>query len=224
MLKFQEGGRVQAGLFDTAKRYLVGLEIKLSGEYGRDLLALISRSTMTVREEYPSVDIVAGFSAPFWNSTTVPEDGAFDCSESSVFLDASDAFPHSKNDVLFLIKSNDYEACTSIVSFIESKMYDYAESVSVQYCQRKNEGRVLGERFLDGITYPQDWVSIKRFVLNPDANSDGGGSWAITLNFETKVKQLERLSITDLEDVVGRHEHGPILPTQEVNNHIIPNK
>lgn len=133
-------------------------------------------------------------------------------------LDHSPKLRNTGGDVLLFLKAPDAETARRLVSECMSALEALASHIDVVEAGKREDGRVIGGRYLDGITNPNDPISLAADILLGDAYA--GASFAFTQKFLFDWRAIAAMSPDSEDAMIGRDTDGAILPQAPGDAHI----
>ncbi|MEO9383354.1 pyruvate formate lyase family protein [Chromobacterium phragmitis] len=205
----QRGLPMRALFGQTATLYL-----RQQDAAARDAVLALVRELAQAADQAPQPSgLVAAFSPELW--------GRWENREIPVsrrVLDHSPKLRDSDGDVFLFLKTPDIAIAERLLADFRAKLEALASRVEILAVGKRADGRVIGGRYLDGITNPSDPVSMAEDIL-----LDGpyrGAAFGFTQKFLFDWKAIAALA-PDAEDaMLGRNPAGAVLPQGPGDAHI----
>ncbi len=209
---------IQGAQFGLPLRALFGctatLHLRSQDGAMRDAVVALVRALSRAAAEAPQPSgLVAAFSPELWGRWEDRE-----IPVSRLVLDGSPKLRDTHGDVFLYLKTPDIATAERIFDAVRDKIDALAERVDYLSVGKRDDGRVIGGRYLDGITNPSDPVSMAEDIL-----IDGpyrGAAFGFTQQFLFDWKAIAALA-PDAEDAtLGRNPTGAVLPQAPKDAHI----
>lgn len=227
-MKFERMDRVLRNTLGLAQRGLPMrplfgriLTIFLKGhskETQSALIEILKALDEEINNNYPDSAFVVGFSPSLWGKWAER-----DIPISSEVLKHGLHFKDTGGDVLIYVKSRDQKSPGEILKTFRDKLLHYVRDVQTLELGKRPDGRVMGGRYVDHISNPNDPISLSEDILVTSDNIDSGSSFAFTQKFIFDWTDLNSQSGDALDGVLGRRPNGEIISqqaSQAVNAHI----
>ncbi|KAF0813692.1 Choline trimethylamine-lyase [Andreprevotia sp. IGB-42] len=177
------------------------------------ILALVQQLACAAEATAPACGLVAAFSPELW--------GRWNDRHIAVIrtvLDRSPKLRDSGGDVLLYLKAPDAATAATLVDGVRAALEGLAAQLEILPVGKRPDGRVIGGRYLDGITNPNDPVTMAEDIL-----VDGeyrGAAFGFTQKFLFDWASLGAMAPDTEDAMLGRDPAGAILPQNDVNAHI----
>ncbi|KAI9148149.1 putative dyp-type peroxidase family protein [Paramyrothecium foliicola] len=158
--------------------------------------------------------VVAAFSPSLWGTwteRTIPI--------QTEILGRGIKFCDTGGDVLIFVKAPDQGLAAKLVSTVYDRLDALSESIDRVAAGKRKDLRVPGGRYNDGITNPNDPVSLTEDILIGDP-SYAGSSFAFTQKFEFDWPRISIQSAGAEDEMIGRNPDGASLPQHATHSHI----
>jgi len=152
---------------------------------------------------------VAAFAPDLWGAWTKR-----DIKISTKVLDEGYNFKHTPADALLYIKTPDNETASEIVATFIRKLEPLIGEIQEIDLGKRRDGRVVGGRYVDHISNPNDPISLAEDVLVPGPGIERGATFAFTQQFIFDWPDIATQSGSTLDSVIGRRPDGEIISTQ----------
>ncbi|KAI0534462.1 pyruvate formate lyase-domain-containing protein [Xylaria digitata] len=182
------------------------------------LLKLIQNLDQDLIDNYPNSAFIAGFAPALWGRWVER-----DIPISSEVLKHGLHFKDTGGDFLLYIKSPDKETAAKIVASIIRELFTYANDIQALELGKRPDGRVMGGRYVDHISNPNDPISLAEDILVDSDGPDNGATFGFTQKFTFDWLDLNSQTGDGLDAVIGRRPDGEIISQQRskaVNAHI----
>ena len=133
-------------------------------------------------------------------------------------LDHGVKFRNTGGDVLLYVKSPDHQTAARLLAPLMPRLEALAEKMDVVVAGKRPDGRVMGGRYLDGITNPNDPVSLTEDIL-----IDGpyrGACFGFTQKFLFDWTSIASQAPDTQDEMIGRNPDGTVLPEYTTHSHI----
>jgi Dyp-type peroxidase family len=135
----------------------------------------------------------------------------------------SEAFGDSGGDLWFHLKSEGPTDLRKALALIEAKLADLIDPAKsmVVAAEKRNKGKVLGGRFIDGLENPADAEDLSsRVVIGEEEPTHRGGAFLITQRFVHDWSKLNTMSELQKQNMIGRDLNDGILAIDNESSHI----
>ncbi|KAI0104995.1 pyruvate formate lyase-domain-containing protein [Nemania sp. FL0031] len=132
-------------------------------------------------------------------------------------------FTDTGGDVLLYIKAPSKRSAAEIVATFIQQLHPLTNDIQNIPLGKRPDGRVMGGRYVDHISNPNDPISLAEDILVDSEGIDHGASFAFTQKFVFDWPDLNSQSGDALDAVIGRRPNGEIISQQAskaVNAHI----
>ena len=143
--------------------------------------------------------------------------------EINNILNQSPPYKNTGGDLYFHIKSDSIEGCREVLSHIEAWIRPISEVDGKKVTEGNflREGRVYGRRILHGLIQVVDPINLSARVLIGDEDIfHKGGCFCLTQKFVHNWAQIQEMSQTEIEDMIGRDTAGNINPQLDKRSHM----
>ncbi|GAP86733.1 putative Dyp-type peroxidase family protein [Rosellinia necatrix] len=171
-----------------------------------------------INENHQDCAFVVGFAPALWGKWT-----GRDIPITSDVLKHGLHFKDTGGDVLIYIKSPDKTIGAEIVATFIQKLFPIVNNIETLGLGKRPDGRVMGGRYVDHISNPNDPISLAEDILVTSDGLDSGSSFCFTQKFVFDWPDLNSQSGDALDAVLGRRPNGEIISQQAdraVNAHI----
>ncbi|SMC20405.1 Dyp-type peroxidase family [Andreprevotia lacus DSM 23236] len=157
--------------------------------------------------------LVAAFSPELWgrwNDRHIPV--------SRKVLNHSPKLRDTGGDALLYLKGTDPAVAAALIAPFRGELERLASQLDILPVGKRPDGRVIGGRYLDGITNPNDPISLAEDIL-----VDGeyrGAAFGFTQKFLFDWTSISAMAPDTEDAMLGRDTTGAILPQNATNAHI----
>ncbi|KAI1196668.1 pyruvate formate lyase-domain-containing protein [Nemania serpens] len=186
------------------------------------LLQMIKDLDDEIYKNYAQCAFIASFAPALWGRWTgrvIPI--------SRAVLDNGLHFKDTGGDFLLYIKARDKDILKKItkevIEPLIQKVIPLANNIQTLELGKRSDGRVMGGRYVDHISNPNDPISLAEDILVDSQGIDHGASFAFTQKFVFDWPDLNSQSGDALDAVIGRRPNGEVIPQQRskaANSHI----
>ncbi|KAI1809567.1 PFL-like glycyl radical enzyme [Poronia punctata] len=142
---------------------------------------------------------------------------------STKVLDGGYNFQNTGGDALIYIKSPDHATATELSEFVRGRLGPVTDKIDHLPVGKRRDGRVLGGRYVDHISNPNDPISLSEDILLPGPGVERGATFGFTQQFVFDWPDISTQSGSTLDAVIGRRPDGEIISQQVfqgANSHI----
>jgi Dyp-type peroxidase family len=183
------------------------------------LVSAIKDLNVAAKECKHEAGILTGFNPVLWEEWSNKPAATCDGIDfQSTLLDENDKFTNSEADIFIFVKSMDKKEGQQLINSVEKILSGMDIETSVIHAHKRANGRVLGGRFVDGITNPPDPTGMAHFVIRHDELA--GGCFAFHQKFEINWHAINGMTTSQVNEMVGRKGLGNILPGDDDRSHI----
>lgn len=181
------------------------------------IIALIRELSANIVTTYPDCGVVAGFAPALWAKWTgqsIPI--------HTTVLDSSIKFRNSGGDVLLYIKAPSHSAAEKLMATIRPRLETLAggaAGIEAVVGGKRADGRILGGRYVDGITNPNDPISLTEDILI-NGGPNAGACFALTQKFLFDWPGIATQTPDAQDEMVGRNTEGAALSQHAALSHI----
>ncbi|KAI1429689.1 pyruvate formate lyase-domain-containing protein [Xylaria sp. FL1777] len=173
------------------------------------LLKLIQKLDKEILDNYPHSTFIVGFAPALWGRWT-----GRDIPISNEVLQQGLHFKDTGGDFLLYIKAPSKEIAAQIVSTFLSELEALANHIDHLPLGKRPDGRVMGGRYVDHITNPNDPISLAEDILIDSNGPDKGSSFGFTQRFVFDWPDVTSQPGEALNAVIGRKPDGEIISQQ----------
>lgn len=133
-------------------------------------------------------------------------------------LDNSLKFTHTGGDVLLYLKTPDHASAKNWLAPFMPELERLCDAIECVTVGKRPDGKVMGGRYLDGITNPNDPVSMAEDILL--AGDYPGACFGFTQKFVFDWTSIAAMAADDQDEMIGRQPSGTVLPQHATHSHI----
>ncbi|KAH8164133.1 hypothetical protein CIB48_g4105 [Xylaria polymorpha] len=173
------------------------------------LLNIIQNLDEEINKNHPDEAFIAGFAPALWGRWTKR-----DIPISTEVLKHGLHFKDTGGDVLLYIKSRDNKAAAEIVATFIQQLFPLANDIQTLELGKRPDGRVMGGRYVDHISNPNDPISLAEDILVGGNGPDSGSTFGFTQKFIFDWPDINSQPGEALDAVLGRRPNGEIISQQ----------
>ena len=137
---------------------------------------------------------------------------------SSNVLDGSSKFRNTHGDLFLYLKTPDHHTAEELLQEPKRLLEDLARNIDTVIVGKRKDARIIGGRYLDSITNPNDPVSLQEDILV--SGEFKGSCFAFTQKFAFDWKSILAYTSEGQNQTIGRKNDGSILSQHATNGHI----
>lgn len=180
------------------------------------LLKIIQHLDHDITQNYgDECGFIAAFAPSLWGQWTGQ---IFDISTKT--LDRGINFSNTGGDVLIYIKTFDADTAARLSASIIPLLEPLIAKIEAVKVGKRSDGRVVGGRYLDHITNPNDPLSLVEDILISEPEPCTGATFGITQKFKFDWPDLSSQSGDALDAVIGRRHNGVVISQHADRAHI----
>lgn len=184
------------------------------------------RSTLTqiirdlandIASRHPSCGLIAAFAPGLWARWTKR-----DIPITTKVLDTGMKFKNTNSDVLLYLKSPSQAKAEELMSTIRprlEKLVSTSSSITTIKGGKRSDGRVLAGRYVDGITNPNDPISLAEDIL-VTSGPNTGACFGLTQRFLIDWPGMAGMAPDTQDEMIGRNTEGAALSQHAALSHI----
>ncbi|KAI0466497.1 pyruvate formate lyase-domain-containing protein [Xylaria cf. heliscus] len=173
------------------------------------LLAIIQNLDEEINKDHADEAFIAGFAPTLWGRWSER-----DIPISTEVLKHGLHFKDTGGDVLLYIKSRDNNAAAAIVATFIQRLFLLANDIQTLELGKRPDGRVMGGRYVDHISNPNDPISLAEDILVGGDGPESGATFGFTQKFVFDWPDINSQPGEGLDAVIGRRPNGEILSQQ----------
>ncbi|KAK0634584.1 pyruvate formate lyase-domain-containing protein [Bombardia bombarda] len=139
---------------------------------------------------------------------------------STAVLGGYGKFALTFGDVLLYVKAPSYKVAAGIVDAIRPRLDALSRKIEVVVAGKRPDVRIMGGRYVDGITNPNDPVSLTEDILIGGDPKYRGSCFGITQKFLFDWPGIASQAADTQDEMIGRNPDGAVLPQHAVHSHI----
>lgn len=181
------------------------------------IIGIIRDLSHNIVATYPDCGLVAAFAPALWAKWTrrsIPI-------QTNV-LDSGSKVRNSGGDVLLYLKTPSHGVAEDLMKTIRSRLEGLVcgtKGIDAIIGGKRSDGRVLGGRYVDGITNPNDPISLAEDILISDGPYPGA-CFGLTQRFLFDWPSIAGLAPDTQDEMVGRNTEGAALSQHARLSHI----
>ena len=177
------------------------------------VLTLVHRLSAAIEASADGSALAVAFAPALWGRWT-----GRDIPIHTHVLDTSPKLRNTGGDVLLYLKTPDHAAAGRLMAPVLPELEALAETLDLVVVGKRADGRVMGGRYLDGITNPNDPASLAQDILIPGAQA--GACFAFTQKFLFDWPSIASMAPDSQDEMVGRDPEGNVLPQHATRSHV----
>lgn len=182
----------------------------------KSVLGIISDLANDIATNYNGCGLVAAFNPALWGSWTKR-----DIPIQTKILGRGIKFRNTGGDMLIYVKSNDKKMASKLVQSVRPRLEKLAVlPIDTVIAGKRKDIRVTGGRYNEGITNPNDPISLTEDILVSAPAPFPGSTFAFTQKFEFDWPRIASQGANTEDEMVGRNPDGASLPQHATHSHI----
>lgn len=169
----------------------------------QSILSIIRDLANNIAGNYADCGLVAAFCprlSGLWNGREIPIDTAI--------IGRGIKICNSGGDVLLYIKAPDKVIADTLKETIFYRLDKLSEEIDMVAAGKRKDIRVAGGRYNDGITNPNDPISLADDILISTPSPYHGASFGLTQNFKFQWDRIVTQSAGTEDKMIGRNPDG----------------
>ncbi|KAH6871544.1 pyruvate formate lyase-domain-containing protein [Thelonectria olida] len=180
------------------------------------ITAIIRDLAHNIADNYPNCGLVAAFCPRLWGSWHGRE-----IPIKTEILDRKIKFRNTGGDVLLYVKAPSKGLAAELVASVQKRLDAVAKTpIDKVEAGKRKDFRVGGGRYVDGITNPNDPISLAEDILISAPAAYRGASFAFTQKFTFDWPRITSQGADAEDEMVGRNPDGASLPQHATHSHI----
>ncbi|KAL2136925.1 hypothetical protein VTI74DRAFT_86 [Chaetomium olivicolor] len=181
------------------------------------VIGLVRELSSYIVANHPDSGFIAAFDPKLWG-TWRKRDIPISIENISRFK----KFTYDKGDVLIYVKAPSHKTAASIVDVVLPRLQELAEKIVPVKAGKRPDTRIMGGRYLDGITNPNDPVSLTEDILvgHSEKGALPGSCFGITQQFLFDWPGIATQAADTQDEMIGRNPDGAALPQHAVHSHV----
>lgn len=167
--------------------------------------------------QYPNFGLIVAFAPGLWAKWT-----GRDIPIKTKVLDGGVKFQNSGGDVLLYLKTPNHAMAEELMATIRprlEKLVCGTDGINTIIGGKRSDGRVLGGRYIDGITNPNDPISLTEDILINNGPY-AGACFGLTQRFLIDWPGVAGLAPDTQDEMVGRNTEGAALSQHAALSHV----
>ena len=177
------------------------------------LITIVQDLAATADSQPSRCGLLVGFSPQQWgkwNNRSIPI--------SDKVLNGTDQYQNTHGDVLLYLKTHDHKTAERLLEEPKRRLNELAKDIDCVVMGKRQDSRIMGGRYHDGITNPNDPISLQEDIL---INGDyKGSSFAFTQRFLFDWGAVTSNTLDSQNQIVGRRTDGSILSQHSTRGHV----
>ncbi|KAL8654636.1 MAG: hypothetical protein Q9226_003353 [Calogaya cf. arnoldii] len=190
----------------------VNLNNSLDSTY-KSLVDIVQDLAASADLQQPRCGLLVGFSPELWgqwNNRSIPI--------SDKILNGTIQCMNTHGDVFIYLKTHDFKTAEQLLEEPKKRLDGLAKDIDCVVLGKRHDSRIIGGRYHDGITNPNDPVSLQEdILLNGDYK---GSSFAFTQRFVFDWEAITSNTSDAQNSIVGRRPDGSIIAQHSTRGHI----
>ena len=177
------------------------------------LLTIIRDLSATADTQQVRCGLVAGFSPQLWGkwkNRSIPI--------SDKVINGTDQFLNTRGDVLLYLKTHDHKTAERLLEEPKRRLDGLAKDIDCVVMGKRQDSKIMGGRYHDGITNPNDPVSLQEDILV--GGEFEGSCFAFTQQFVFDWDAIYSNTVDSQNQIVGRRTDGSIISQHSLRGHI----
>ena len=197
---------------------LLTIYLKDKGEATCKLvLGILRDMSKDIADNHPGSGLVAAFSPELWgkwHKRSIPI--------STNNIDRFKKFTLDQGDVLIFVKAPSQKTAASIVGAVQGRLATLSVKMERVKMGKRPDTRIMGGRYVDSITNPNDPVSLTEDILvgYPERGGLRGSCFGFTQKFEFDWPGIATQAADTQDEMIGRNPDGAVLPQHAVHSHV----
>ncbi|KAK4149204.1 pyruvate formate lyase-domain-containing protein [Chaetomidium leptoderma] len=181
------------------------------------VLGILREMSKNIVGNHPGSGLVAAFSPELWGkwqNRSIPI--------STENIDRFKKFTLDQGDVLIFVKAPNHKTAESIVSAVYDRLDALSDRIELVKMGKRKDTRIMGGRYVDAITNPNDPVSLAEDILvgHPERGGLRGSCFGFTQKFEFDWPGIATQAADTQDEMIGRNPDGAALPQHAVHSHV----
>jgi len=158
--------------------------------------------------------LIVGFAPALWAKWT-----GRDISISTKELGGGHKFFDTGGDVLLYVKTPDAATAEKFIATVRQRLLALSEKIEAVKVGKRPDTRIMGGRYVDAITNPNDPISLTEDILIDGDPSYRGASFGMTQRFLFDWSSISSQSPDSQDAMIGRNPEGAVLSQHAVHAH-----
>jgi len=179
-----------------------------------EIVGILRDLSTDIATQYHGCGLVAAFAPELWgkwNKREIPI--------STAVLGHVGKFTLDFGDVLIYVKAPRPKIASRILNPFRSRLKSLADRIKAVEVGKRPDARIMGGRYVDSITNPNDPISLTEDILINDPQY-GGSCFGFTQEFIFDWPGIASQAADTQDEMIGRNPDGAALPQHAVHSHV----
>ncbi|KAK3320632.1 pyruvate formate lyase-domain-containing protein [Cercophora scortea] len=181
------------------------------------ILETVRALSVDIAAKHPDSGLIVGFAPKFWShweKCNIPF--------STTVLGSAGKFAYTFGDVLIYVKSPSHEVAAQILAPYIPRLEAVSESIDTVVVGKRPDARIMGGRYVDSITNPNDPISLTEDILIGGGRDPRhrGACFGFTQKFLFDWPGIASQAADTQDEMIGRNPAGAVLPQHALVSHI----
>ncbi|KAK3683448.1 hypothetical protein B0T22DRAFT_500972 [Podospora appendiculata] len=176
---------------------------------------LLMRASVDMVTKYPESGLIVGFAPKLWGKWT-SRNHPF----STAVLGSAGKFAYTFVDVLIYVKAPSHAVAAQILAPYVPRLEAVSESIDTVVVGKRPDTRIMGGRYVNSITNPNDPISLTEDILLGGDPKHRGSCFGFTQKFLFDWPGIASQAADTQDEMIGRNPAGAVLPQHAVVSHI----
>ncbi|KAL8887574.1 MAG: hypothetical protein Q9215_004860 [Flavoplaca cf. flavocitrina] len=179
----------------------------------KSLINIVQDLAAEADAQQPRCGLLVGVSPQLWgkwNNRIIPI--------SDKILNGTDQWMNTHGDVFIYLKTHDFKTAEQLLEEPKRRLDGLAKDIECVVLGKRHDSRIVGGRYHDGITNPNDAVTLSEDILNRGDHK--GSSFAFTQRFVFDWEAIMSNTSDSQNQIVGRRPDGTILSQHAIRGHV----
>ena len=177
------------------------------------LITIVQELADKADSRQPRCGLLVGFNPQLWGkwkNRSIPI--------SDKVLNGTAQFVNVHGDVLLYMKTHDQKTAEMLLEEPKKRLLGLAKDIDCVVMGKRQDSRIMGGRYQDGITNPNDPVSLQEDILI--SGEYKGSSYAFTQRFLFDWGAVMSNTVDSQNQIMGRRTDGSILAQHSTRGHV----
>ncbi|KAF2466088.1 dyp-type peroxidase family protein [Lindgomyces ingoldianus] len=211
-LQYAQKGLLMRAVFGQV--WTIALDKKEQVDTRLEVLSILQQLSREIESKYQDCGLIAAFSPDLWEAWTNEH---FDIHRE--VLNRNIKLKDTGGDVLLYVKGPSPERVRDVLNTVKTRIEKIAKKHIALEVGKRRDCRILGGRYLDSITNPNDPVSLNEDILL-DEGRNRGGCFGFTQNFEIDWAGISQQTADSQDEMIGRNTDNMVIPQNIAQGHI----
>ncbi|KAL8803052.1 MAG: hypothetical protein Q9182_003422 [Xanthomendoza sp. 2 TL-2023] len=179
----------------------------------KSILKIVEDLASAADAQQPRCGLLVGVNPQLWgewNNRSIPI--------SDKVLNGTEQWMNTHGDVFLYLKTHDQKTAEELLEDPKRRLEGLAKDIDCVVMGKRHDSKIIGGRYHDGITNPNDRISLQEDIL---INGDyKGSSFAFTQRFVFDWEAILANTSDSQNQIVGRRVDGSILSQHATRGHI----